>query len=285
LATVSYFRHSTQEPLSMPKESLGRYITTISRHLQAFINKRLEPYNIAAGQFLFFITIYHYEGLSQDELSDMVEVDKITTSKMVKKLVEKGYIRKENNPWDRRFFRLYPTDKGREIFPIVRRVLDETTEILSSGFTQEEEQQVRALLPRMLSNIAQYTRVMKTTQEFLTKIDAFKTTIAALPDVQDAVRIQQTATRLENLHFTPTLMLPVAGFLYFSKTDMLAEIDRVAALTEQDIHEQNLEVKEDTQDIKLEQIGMLVYHFKLLTRLRQDLPEAWDEIDELYGDD
>jgi DNA-binding MarR family transcriptional regulator len=269
----------------MPQESLGRYITTISRHLQTFINKRLEPYNIAAGQFLFFITIYHHEGLSQDELSDMVGVDKITTSKMVKKLVEKGYIRKKNNPQDRRFFRLYPTDKGREIFPIVRRILDETTEILSSGFTQKEKQQVRALLPQMLSNIAQYTLAMKTKQEFSTKINAFKARIAALPDVQDAARIQQTAARLKGLHFTPTLMLPVAGFLHFSKTDLLAEIDRVTALTEQDMREQGVEVKEDMSDIKLEQIGMLVYHFKLLTRLRQDLPEAWDEIDELYGDD
>lgn len=269
----------------MPQESLGRYITTISRHLQTFINKRLEPYNIAAGQFLFLMNIYYHEGLSQDELSDVVEIDKITTSKMVKKLVEKGYVRKENNPRDRRFFRLYPTDKGCEMFPIVRRILDETTEILSSGLTQEEEQQARVLLPRMLSNIAQHTRAMKIAQEFFTKVDAFKTTIAALPDVQDTARIQPTATRLEGLHFTPTLMLPIAGFLYFSKADMLAEIDRVAALTEQDIRQQGIAVRQDVQEIKLEQIGMLVYHFKLLTRLRQDIPEAWDEIDELYGDD
>lgn len=269
----------------MPQESLGRYITTISRHLQTFINKRLEPYNIAAGQFFFFMTIYSHEGLYQDELSEMVLVDKITTSKMVKKLVDAGYVHKESDSRDRRFSRLYMTEKGHEVFPIVRRILDETTEILSSGLTQEEEQQVRALLPRMLSNIAQYTRNMKTEQEFSSKITAFKTTITALPDVLDDECIQQTATRLEGLHFTPTLMLPVARFLYFSKADMLAEIDRAAALTEQDIHELGIEVKEDTQAIKLEQISMLVYHFKLLTRLRQDDAEAWDEIDELYGDD
>jgi hypothetical protein len=159
------------------------------------------------------------------------------------------------------------------------------THSLSLGLTQEEEHQMRALLPRMLSNVAQYTRTMKAEQQFSAKVEEFKATINALPDVLKTIRIQQAAKRLEDLHFTPTLILPVTRFLYFSKTDLLEEIDRVAALTEQEIHEQGVALKRDLQEIKLEQIGMLVYHFKLLTRLRQDQPEAWDEIDELYGDD
>jgi DNA-binding MarR family transcriptional regulator len=269
----------------MAKESLGRYITTISRHLQTFINKRLEPYNLAAGQFLFFITIHHHEGLYQDELSERVNVDKITTSKMVKKLVDEGYVRKANDPQDRRFSRLYLTEKGQSVFPLVRRILDDTTDILASGLTSEEEQHIRMLLPRMLSNIAQYTRTMKPDQEFSAKLDAFKTAIRALPDVGAVHCIQQTASQLEGMHFTPTLLMPVARFLYFSKTDLLEEIDRIAALTAQELYAQGLEIQRDIQQIKLEQIGMLVYHFKFLTRLRQNEPEAWDRIEELYGDD
>lgn len=269
----------------MPKEPLGRYFTATSRHLQSFINKRLEPYNIGGGQYLFFISIYHHEGLYQDELSELEHVDKITTSKMVKKLVEAGYVRKENDPKDRRFSRVYLTEKGHEVCPLVRRVLDETAEILVSGLTQEEEQQLRVLLPRMLSNVAQYTHKMKAEQQFFAKIADFKANITALPDQPDVTRIQQTAARLEGLHFTPTLMLPVARFLYFSKTDLLEEIDRVSALSEQEIHEQGIEIQQEIHEIKLEQIGLLVYHFKLLNRLRRDEPEAWDEVDELYGDD
>ena len=126
---------------------------------------------------------------------------------------------------------------------------------------------------------------MKANQTSFTKIDAFKAAINALPDINNATCIQQTATRLEGLHFTPTLILPVKRFLYCSKADILREIDRVADLTEQELQEQGIELTQEIQEIKLEQIGLLVYHFKLLTRLRQDKPEAWDEIDELYGDD
>lgn len=269
----------------MPKESIERLIAMIARHLQTFINKRLEPYNLATGQFMFFMGIHRHPGLSQDALSDIVQTDKVTTSKMVKRLVEKGYVRKVANPRDRRYFQLYLSDEGRAILPAIRRILDETTDILASGLTPEEERQARALLPRMLANIARSTQMMKSEQEFLNTLAALKHAVSELPDVVDATRIQQTAERLEKLHFTPTLMLPFDRFLRCSKAEMLAEIDRVAALTEQDIRDQGVEIKQDAQEIQVEQIGMLAYHFKLLTRLRQDEARAWDEIDELYGDD
>ncbi len=80
--------------------------------------------------------------------------------------------------------------------------------------------------------------------------------------------------RLEVLHLTPTIILSVPRFLSFSKTDILEEIARVIALTEQEIHTLNVAMKQDIREIKLEQIGLLVYHFKLLTRLRQDEPEV-----------
>lgn len=126
---------------------------------------------------------------------------------------------------------------------------------------------------------------MITDHEFLRKLDSLKTRIAVLPDIADAKRIQQTVARLEEIHFTPTLMLPVERFLYLAKADVLAEIDRLAALPESDLRAQGIVLSQDANEIKLEQIGLLVYHFELLTDLRQDAPEAWDKIDELYAED
>lgn len=119
---------------------------------------------------------------------------------------------------------------------------------------------------------------------FLAKIDALKAEIAALPDVETN-DVQQAAIRLQEIHFTPTLMLPVERFLYWSKSDLLTEIDRVASLTEADLRAQGVALAQTAEEIKLEQIGLLVYHFKLLTRLRHDEAEAWDKIDELYAED
>ena len=122
-------------------------------------------------------------------------------------------------------------------------------------------------------------------QNFTERIQEYTATIRQLPDVDDADRIQHTAKRLEGLHFEPTLILPAKNFTSLSKADILSEIDRVANLSEQDMRALGVHIRQDIQETKLEQIGLLVYHFTLLTRLRQDDPQAWDEIDELYGDD
>ena len=122
-------------------------------------------------------------------------------------------------------------------------------------------------------------------QNFTERIQEYTATIRQLPDVDDAARIQYTTKRLEKLHFAPTLILPAENFTSLSKADILAEIDRIANLSEQEMRVSGVQIHQDIQETKLEQIGLLVYHFTLLTRLRQDDPEAWDEIDELYGDD
>ena len=126
---------------------------------------------------------------------------------------------------------------------------------------------------------------MISTPTFAEKIATYKTSIMQLENVTDASRIQYTAKRLEGLYFSPTLILSTERFLYLSKADILEEIDRVAALPDQEMQEQGFDTTQDFHQIKLEHLGLLVYHFTLLTRLRQDDPEAWDEIDELYGDD
>ena len=152
----TFFAKKTREIVLVVKDSIGKYITTISRHLTLFINRKLETYNMTNGQYLFFVTICHHEGLCQDELSQMLKIDKITTSKMLKKLVEEGYVKKTRDPRDKRFCRLYLTEKGTATVPRVHEILDETTTILSEGLTEAEGQQVRALLRQMLNNIAQH---------------------------------------------------------------------------------------------------------------------------------
>lgn len=51
-------------------------------------------------------------GITQKRLSDLLELDKVTTSRIVDYLACKGYLRREQNPDDRRVVRLKPTKKA-----------------------------------------------------------------------------------------------------------------------------------------------------------------------------
>ena len=109
--------------------------------------------------------------------------------------------------------------------------------------------------------------------------------VRALDDVTEPASIQQTVERLQQIHYDPTLIFPVAQFLSFSKADLLQEIERVTLLNDEDLIQQGFPADTNFAQLRLEQLGLLVHHFKLLLRLRRDDPTAWDEIDELYNED
>lgn len=52
----------------------------------------------------------------------------------------------------------------------------------------------------------------------------------ALPEDAPAMQIQLTAESLERRNYTPSLLLKVPNYTRLTKTDMLAEFDRVVAL-------------------------------------------------------
>lgn len=66
---------------------------------------------------------------------------------------------------------------------------------------------------------------------------------------------------------------------------MLAEFKRVKEMPDQEIKKQLPENKDSASEIRLRHLQLLLYHYNLLCRLRDDEAEAWDEVNELYEDD
>ena len=137
----------------MKRESLGKYIAGIYRNTQCIINKRLEGYDIGCGQQDFLYIICNNEGISQKELSEKLHIGKATTAKSIKNLESNGYIRREKDSEDKRFYKIYLTDKGREIAPLINSTFEDMLDIYSEGFSDEEYIYVLNSLKKVLGNL------------------------------------------------------------------------------------------------------------------------------------
>jgi DNA-binding MarR family transcriptional regulator len=144
--------------MSNDENSIGKWISILNRHCQAYISKHLKEYNIGSGQYVFIITLYKNNGISQDKLSELLNIDKGTTAKAIKKLEEEGYVRREIDPADRRAYKLYATEKAFAIEPAICEVLKSSNKILSMGFTEEDKAVARRLLEKMATNAVQYMK-------------------------------------------------------------------------------------------------------------------------------
>ena len=144
--------------MSSDEKPIGKWISLLNRHCQAYISKNLRQYNIGSGQYIYIITLYRNNGISQDKLSDLLNIDKGTTARALQKLEQEGYIRREVDLKDRRAYKVFATEKAFELKPVICEVLQNTSNILSQNLSQEEKELAYNLLEKMSKNAVTFLK-------------------------------------------------------------------------------------------------------------------------------
>jgi DNA-binding MarR family transcriptional regulator len=128
-----------------PREILGP-IAQIYRSNLAFMTKELEAYRIGSGQFEFLIVLYHKDGVSQETLAKLLKISKATSARAIQNLEKEGYVYRERDETDLRAYRVYLTEKGKEMRNIIFKKNTAFIDILFSNFTLEEKEIFRLLI-------------------------------------------------------------------------------------------------------------------------------------------
>ncbi len=102
------------------------------------------------------------------------------------------------------------------------------------------------------------------------EIALIKQQIESLPEDADSETIEKTAHHLEKINYQPTLMAEPPDFLRITKDELLSFIDNQLV---------------DKEALTEQSLSLLLHHYRLLQRLRNDDPEAWDEVSEVTEED
>lgn len=92
-----------------------RYITKIGRVAQMYTNSILKGINLSASEYMCLRYIRKREGLSQEELRELLAIDKAAVTRLVSNLEKKGYAVRCKDAKDKRINRIFPTDKTKEV--------------------------------------------------------------------------------------------------------------------------------------------------------------------------
>jgi DNA-binding MarR family transcriptional regulator len=133
-------------------EPLGKYISIIHRYGHSFLEKRLGHLNISGGDLPYISVIHRNEGLNQDELSESLGVDKTTTARIVKKLINLDYVSRNHDVNDKRVYRLHLTPQAKAIIPQIKQATAEWNSAISRGLSEAEKAQSQEALRRMAEN-------------------------------------------------------------------------------------------------------------------------------------
>ncbi|MHB1407478.1 MAG: MarR family winged helix-turn-helix transcriptional regulator [Desulfitobacteriaceae bacterium] len=135
------------------EQSLGFIISRTHAKMKNNLTKALKPYNVTPEQWAVLNRLWEQDGISQKELSEKSLKDQPTTTRILDKLEQRGLIRRQANPEDRRAFLIYLTNEGRDIrYPLINLARQALAQSLK-GLSKEEQAELKNLLNRITDNL------------------------------------------------------------------------------------------------------------------------------------
>jgi len=111
-------------------ESFAFNLARTSAAATAALYRRLAPFDITPVQWGILAGLKEKEGITPSELMDELERDLPSTIRVIWKLEEKGFVRRESNPSDRRSYIVRLTREGHALWErLVPVVLELNTEV------------------------------------------------------------------------------------------------------------------------------------------------------------
>src|SRR5215831_20431170 len=87
----------------------------VSARLERRLGQCLAAYGLSLSQFDVLATLWHSEGITQQELAERLLVTKGNVVGLIDRVGAAGWVERRPDPEDRRANRLYLTDSGRKL--------------------------------------------------------------------------------------------------------------------------------------------------------------------------
>ena len=126
----------------------------VARQLRITFDQSAEQSGLTRAQWHLIAAVSRHPGATQRLIAEALEVREITAGRLVDRLCEEGYLKREEHPTDRRAYCLY-------LAPAAQPVLDKLDELgkiheaaIFAGFEAEELEKLDELLDGISRNLA-----------------------------------------------------------------------------------------------------------------------------------
>ncbi len=142
-------------------DEILREVGMLARCIQTISDIKYRSVRLQRGQFIYLTRVCESPGINLIDLSNLLKVDKTTTTKAIQKLLKEGYVNRVRDAKDGRIWRLYPTKPATAAYHSIIQEENRYIEICFTGFAARERQQALGLVRRMRQCIEGYWREVK----------------------------------------------------------------------------------------------------------------------------
>lgn len=135
--------------------NIGRCISILDRLMKMYYDHGLVDFEIGWGQQFYVEYIYDHPGASAQEMVECIRVDKGTLTKIIKKLVEIGYVETVCDERDKRVKHLYLTEKAVPAVKRIKEIHDDFYRTLCHQISPQDMELTESAMEQMMENINQ----------------------------------------------------------------------------------------------------------------------------------
>lgn len=135
------------------KSNIAQYICLFYKDFQSYCEEKLKEYNLTNGLYYYLIFIYKKPGSKLNEISKFMNVDKSHTTRAIQKLISYGYVEKQVNEDDKKSFKVYPSEKGKDVMEAMVDLFPRWEERMLKNFSNDEVEALKSLFKKAFKNI------------------------------------------------------------------------------------------------------------------------------------
>ena len=143
------------------KESVGKKVNILFRLSMMYIRNEMKKMGFGAGDYPFLAMLFFEEGVSQDELSKRMRVDKSCTARALAKLEKMGMVERRADLSEHRMKRVFLSQKSREIEPDFFAMLRNWQAALTRDFDPDQLKTIQTGMDQMIENAEFYLGLEK----------------------------------------------------------------------------------------------------------------------------
>jgi len=136
--------------------SIGFLISYMTRQAYRYFEIEFGKHNLNRGSIFILKRLYKSDGIKQNELSNSLYFDKANITRIIRKLIERDFVRKVPDKKDNRANRIFLTKKARDFENEFNAIFHGWGKIISEELSKEDEEQVWQYLYKMSENTQNY---------------------------------------------------------------------------------------------------------------------------------
>ncbi|MBB6124526.1 MarR family winged helix-turn-helix transcriptional regulator [Sphingobium subterraneum] len=137
------------------EQNLGFLTNDIARLMRKRFDMLTRHLGITGPQWRALLIIARNPGISQGGVADYLDVEPITTCRMIDRLEQADFVERRRHPDDRRAWQLHLTPQAEPLVDSLKTHATRITDTAQAGFSAEEMDLLTNLLVRMRDNLSQ----------------------------------------------------------------------------------------------------------------------------------